>query len=311
MIHTNESQIDPLVRAAKKFYIDGLSQVEIAQSMCLSRPTVSRMLKKAVEVGIVDIHINDISYELLQLGEQLAKKFGLDSAIVIKSDNYNPDAAVEAAAYAASNYFNSIVKDSDLVGISHGTTVFKMLKYIRPSANITANAVQLQGSCSQNMPFLQGSYIVNELARTLGGSGYTMPVPSTLFSRVAHDLLLEELFVKRHFSLFSKLNIALVGIGTGCVDYEDKDMFSFPKYPNVVSNICTHFLDIEGQYVETEYQHHAIGIPYNTLKAVPQVIAVAVGASKKDAVLSALRSGIINSIITDEQIASYALFHSK
>ena len=89
-----ESQIDIVVQVAKKFYVDNLSQVEIAQELKLSRPTVSRLLKKAVDSGIVEIHINDTSYELLQMGQQLAAKFGLHSAIVVNGNASYPPAAI-------------------------------------------------------------------------------------------------------------------------------------------------------------------------------------------------------------------------
>lgn len=302
-----ESQIDIVVQVAKKFYVDNLSQVEIAQELKLSRPTVSRLLKKAVDSGVVEIHINDTSYELLQMGQQLAAKFGLHSAIVVNGNENYPPAAVSEAALAASNYLTSILKDQDLIGVGMGNAVFKMLDYIRAKPSVSADVIQIQGNSVLSQLYAQGSYIVLEFARRLGGTAYLMHAPLSVNSKLLRSLMMEERFMQNHFNRLEKMTVALIGIGTDELRYDNDDVCNFGEHFHPASNICSNFFDINGKPIETEYALHSFSVSTETLKKTPEVIALAVGAKKKEAVLSAVRSGIIKSLITDDRIAAYLL----
>ena len=48
-----------LVHVAQLYYQQNLNQSEISKIVVLSRPTVSRMLEEALEVGIVEIIVKD------------------------------------------------------------------------------------------------------------------------------------------------------------------------------------------------------------------------------------------------------------
>ena len=306
-IMSYESQIDIVVQVAKKFYVDNCSQVEIAQELKLSRPTVSRLLKKAVDSGVVEIHINDTSYELLNMGQQLAQKYGLHCAIVVKSNEGYYPAVIADAAMAASNYLTSILKDQDLIGVGMGSAVFKILDYIRTKPSVAADVVQIQGNSIMNQPYAQGSYIVLEFARRLGGTAHLMHAPLSVNSKLLHSLMMEERFMQNHFRMLEKMDIALIGIGTDNLRYDNEDLCDFGTDFKPASNICNHFFDLDGKLIETEYTQHTFGVPIETLQKVPEVIAIAVGARKKDAVLSAVRSGVIKSLVTDDRIAAHLL----
>ncbi len=46
-----------LIKVAKLYYESGLTQDVISQKLRLSRPTISRMLEEALELGIVKITV--------------------------------------------------------------------------------------------------------------------------------------------------------------------------------------------------------------------------------------------------------------
>ena len=50
---------DTLVRAARLYYLDGLSQSDVATALGVSRASVSRILSAARDQGIVEIRIHD------------------------------------------------------------------------------------------------------------------------------------------------------------------------------------------------------------------------------------------------------------
>ncbi len=72
--NSTEKKINQLVKISKYHYIDGLSQVEIAKKLHLSRPTISRALQTAKETGLVQIKINDPLTSTATLQKQLKEK---------------------------------------------------------------------------------------------------------------------------------------------------------------------------------------------------------------------------------------------
>lgn len=309
-----EKQLDTIVYIAKRYYIDGCAQLDIARELDISRPTVSRLIKKAQEIGIVTIRINDTSYRLLQQADQLEKKFGLHQVIVVKNDGLNDDTTISLVASATAEYLCSVVKDGQLICMSQGTTTFRTLNYLHPVVNYSVNAVQVTGDSTLDLPYLKDSYITQELARNFGGTAYVMQCPLLVRSRVLRDLLMEEIYIEKHFHMFKQIDIAIVGIGS--IDLLYENIFDDERerhkaveqllLKNAVGNICSNYFDKDGLSVPFDYGHF-IGISLAQLKAIPEVIGVAVGIHKKEAIAGALNLGVINTLITDEKVASYLL----
>ena len=73
-----------LARAARLYFVDGLSQKEVADKMQTTRSNVSRMLTAARERGVVQIRILDSAGRDHDLEEQLMDQFGLSEALVAR-----------------------------------------------------------------------------------------------------------------------------------------------------------------------------------------------------------------------------------
>ena len=58
--------------------------------------------------------------------------------------------------------------------------------------------------------------------------------------------------------------------------------------------------DGRGEFVETEMEERLVSIPLETLKKIPRKVALAGGEGKADAIRGALRTGMIDVLVTDE-----------
>jgi len=76
---------DQLLLAARLYYIDGLSQSEVARLAGVSQSKISRLLALARERGIVQIKVPDYNPRRPDLERRLRKDLGLAEAIVIHS----------------------------------------------------------------------------------------------------------------------------------------------------------------------------------------------------------------------------------
>src|SRR5690554_5239485 len=74
-----------LVKVAYMYYDGNMTQQEIADKLGVSRPSVSRLLQKARQSGVVEIKI---SYEgsFAKLEDALEKKFNLREAIITPTE---------------------------------------------------------------------------------------------------------------------------------------------------------------------------------------------------------------------------------
>jgi putative sugar-binding domain-containing protein len=78
-------------------------------------------------------------------------------------------------------------------------------------------------------------------------------------------------------------------------------------HQGVVAELCATMINGNGQIVSSPLSDRLIAINHTQLAAVPNVIAVAGGPSKHQAIAAALASGIINSLVTDTATARHLL----
>ena len=71
----------------------------------------------------------------------------------------------------------------------------------------------------------------------------------------------------------------------------------------VSTEISGVFLTAEGEPVSTGLSDRMISVTAEQLRAIPEVLAIPYGAARATAVLAALRSGLINGVITHTALA--------
>ncbi|HEY5778104.1 MAG TPA: sugar-binding domain-containing protein, partial [Terrimicrobiaceae bacterium] len=113
-------------------------------------------------------------------------------------------------------------------------------------------------------------------------------------------------------SLFNKLTIALVGIGSiepSLLVASSGNVFSTRELQEIrgrgaVGDICLRFYDSSGREVRDPAGNRVIGIDLDTFGRVPRAVGIAGGNRKHAAILGALRGKRINILITDQFTAA-------
>jgi deoxyribonucleoside regulator len=103
--------------------------------------------------------------------------------------------------------------------------------------------------------------------------------------------------VRPTVELFDRVTVALLGIGMPPTDAP----------PETAGHLLVYLFDAEGRILTGELE--AIALPLARLRAA-RVIAVAAGRPKHRAVTAALRTGLLDDLVTDEPTARYALEHA-
>ena len=70
-----------------------------------------------------------------------------------------------------------------------------------------------------------------------------------------------------------------------------------------VGDICTHVIKRNGEICDTGLDDRTVAVSYEEIKKVDTRIGVAIGESKVESILGALRGGVVNVFITNEVTA--------
>ncbi|WP_130103885.1 sugar-binding transcriptional regulator [Pengzhenrongella frigida] len=300
---------EQLLRVAWYYYVDELTQDEIAKRLSISRASAGRLLGRCRDSGIVRFTINSDYYESFQVGRQLKEKFGLKEALVPPSDetDLQNQAIVNARlGRGGAQYLQSHLKPGDILGMGWGDTVRQTMDSLSSDAIADVSTVTLTGGV--------GAYI-NTLrrARDDRGSGLldaVLPTPILASSEALATALRAESEVQDVLKMARRANHAIVGIGSmtgqatlAQVGNATQDELARYADAGAVGDVLGLFYDAQGQLVDLPIHRRRIGIEMDDLMAIPNVVGVAGGMSKRAAISGALRGGFLDVLVTTEEVA--------
>lgn len=309
-----------MVKVASLYYKGNLTQESISRKLKISKYQVNRILKRAVNSGIVQINIIDPTINVSTLEDKLEKNFNLKRAIVVENYGLSDIELKSKLGQAAAKYLLEIIKDGDVIGVSWGTTINNVINHLPSKINRNVEVVQITGGSHQLSVNLNCHDVARRFASKFGVEPHLLYAPATVDSKEVHDLLINETSIRKTFEYFNKITIAVVGIGalypkvistlvkTGHIKGEDLKSL---KENNAVGDVFSHFFDISGNICDSSLSGRLIAMSVGDLLKVPYSIGVAGGQLKAEAILGAIRGGYINIIVTDSSAAEKILKLSK
>lgn len=306
----NSARRELLIDIAKKYYIENMSQEEIARSMHMSRSNISRLLKSCMENRIVEVKINDVMSKEPELALAIKKKFQLIDVLISPSQK-SLERSRESAGVLSAQYLQKILKNGMVLGITPGRTSYYVAHHVELPGTASVDAIQLVGGTVSQTLDTDSQEITKRIARKLNGSSHVLHAPHMVKTKLLKDLLLQEPSISDHFKKFEEIDVALLGIGSSKLHITTQmKTGSLSKADSLqlielgaVADICGKYFDINGKTCNAGINERAIAIDLETLQKIPVVIGVAAGLEKVKATLSILRSGIINVLIIDEYLA--------
>ncbi len=308
-----------LVSIAKLYYIEGLSQQEIADKISVSRPTVSNLLKRCKEEGIVEIRIRDTNSLIHVLQRELKSSFGLREVVVVPS---GPDDAttVERTGRAASEMLVRSLRDGLKIGISWGVTTYKTIHSVDVAPLYqNVEVCQLVGALGSINPSYDGYELARTLGQKLNGIYSTIQAPGVVSSIEARQIFLREPGIAAAIEKARCVDMAILGVSPDAPEYSSlvragyitlEESAEISRNGGVGHSCGIHF-DIDGRVMSTSLNDRIVGITIEDLRRIPEVILAACGVVKADAILGALRTGLFHSLATDEAAALKLLAETK
>ncbi|MDI3481607.1 MAG: hypothetical protein PWQ97_1262 [Tepidanaerobacteraceae bacterium] len=302
-----------LIRIAHMYYAENKTQQEIASRLGVSRPSVSRLLQKARDEGIVEIKIN-YGDSFARLEDALEKAFGIKEVIITPFEE-EVEGLKKSLAEAAAGFLMRILKDGDIVGVSMGTTLAYMYEYLKNAPKHKVTFVPLIGGVGQTRLDVHSNHIVINLARAFDGDWQLLHAPAIVDNINVKKTILSDKNTRYVMEFAEKSNIALIGIGAPLTPHStifqtgyftEKELEEL-KNAGAVCDLCSIFLDKDGKQCQAEINERVISIPLEKLDKIPLVIGVAGGREKQEAILAALKGKHLDVLITDEHTGKFLL----
>lgn len=293
-----------LHEVASLYYLDEITQAEIAERLGMSRPGVSRLLSEARRRGIVRIEIPPLPQEDREdLTEELRVALGLNRVILTEPSPPEVRGSTLSQALAAALRDMALRRGSVLV-LSTGRTIFETIHAQVPEL---PGVVVVPSVGGQGEP--EAWYAANELTRHFaqecGGHPEFLFAPS-LPGPHLYETLLHDPSTSHVIDLWSRADCAVLGIGSPprlrnsiASDIPLGD----PALDAAVGDVCLHFFNVAGEPITFPGSDRVIGTPVETLRAIPHAIALATGPDKTPSIIGAARGGYMNELITDTATA--------
>jgi DNA-binding transcriptional regulator LsrR (DeoR family) len=292
---------------ARRFYLEGVSKSDIAAELGLSRFKVARMLDWALESGLVRIELDTRGELNLDLSVRLRAACGLRHCVVIDAPEDDEGLLRSALGRAAAGLLTEIVEPGDVVGLAWARSLMAMRTSL--STLPACDVVQLTGALS--LPEDDSSIeLVRDLARKSNGRGFFYYAPMVLPDAATARALRTQPDIARAIERYPNVTKAVIGVGAwqdglstvagALTEQERREIYDL----GVRGELSGVQIDGDGNAVTTPLTDRMIGIDAEQLHAVPDIIAVAYGTAKVDAVHAGIRGGFITSLVTHTTMAS-------
>jgi len=293
--------------AAILYYEKNYTQQKIAQIMNLSRQTVSKLLNEAIKENIVEIKIHNPELIYSRLEEDICDKFNIEKAVICGVST--PDESLRrlmTVKKAADYILTHIENGNKKIAISWGRTIQMLISEFRNITTPDNIVFPLFGATDQEQSYFLSNELARSFADKIGAKIKYAWFPYRPDSIHDCELFKKTSYYKKLYDLWNDIDIAIVGIGNNEIISSFEKIFGYnEKCISAIGDISTHFFDSDGNFVEL-YKNTLCASEEN-LKNAKKTIAIACGDDKTAAIIGALRTGLINTLITDEYTAKKIL----
>jgi deoxyribonucleoside regulator len=304
-------------RVASLYYDQKKNQQEISEITGIARPIISRIITEARERGIVKI-IVQYPWTSKELEDDLVRTFGLKKALVMVSDYQSYDELLNGLGILVAGYFNSILRDNMVIGISWGIALSHMIRVLQPREVKDVEVIQIIGASGTENNLSEGPLLAQMLSTRLNCVCRYLHAPLVVDNVMIHDGLLQERGIHDTLTRAKHADVALVGIGSVNSDLNPLVRSGYMTEAErlklvaegAVGDICGQYYTSNGEWLDIDINHRIIGIDLQTLSQIETVIGVAGDIRKGNAILGALRGKYIDVLATDAKTAQYLLDHA-
>ncbi|MER6766702.1 MULTISPECIES: sugar-binding transcriptional regulator [Amycolatopsis] len=294
---------------ARQYYLEGMAKTDIAAQHGISRYKVARILDACVAEGIVRIEITGSAAVDTELSERLRRHYRLKHALVVSGPFPDGEGLRDALGRAAADLLAETLTEDDVLGVAWGRTLDAMARQVKDLP--PCRLVQMTGIAGA----VQASSVdlIRQLTSVTRGPHHPIYAPLMVSDRHTGEALRRQAGIHAAVSRWPDITVAVVAVdgwsshGSQVYDVLTDDDREELANLDVASEMCSIFFDRDGRPVPTTLAERTMAIPHSQLGRIPEVIAVAGGTEKTEALQSVLRGSTVTSVVTDAAVATELL----
>jgi deoxyribonucleoside regulator len=302
------------MRIAWMYYVEGLTQNDIADRLGIGRVTVVRNINEAIKQREVKIWIEGEVADCIAIEAELKVAFNLSEAIVVPETAHATN-ITKSIGNAAGMYISDTLKDGMSVGVGWGATLYESLQTLAIKQVENVQVISLLGGIVQARRFNPAEFAW-QFARAIGADCYLLQAPAVVDSPATREALIERCGLNDVFKRAEKLDIAMLSAGTMAPSstafrfnmLSEQDRLALIA-KGAVGDLLYNFYDIDGKLIDHPVNKRIMSIPLAQLRDVPLRVLSAGGSEKIDAILGAIKLIDCNVLITNEETAKALLAH--
>jgi deoxyribonucleoside regulator len=303
-----------LILAARLYFLDGLSQSQIAKLVKVSQAKVSRMLALARERGLVRITVSEYEPRDTALERKLGRALGIEAIVIRSVPSQRVTEPRQMVGYFAARPVLDWFASANTVALAGGRTIQALVEHLKPPAAPRAiEFVQAMGTIDSS----PGPYDAVELGRTLArrwkGTFERLNAPALLpdADTCARLLRLEQ--IQHVVRRLAAADLALVGVGTltNSVFVErgvlNPTELASLRDAGAVGEILGRFYNQAGEECATPFRDRVVSLGLKELRKIARRVGVVAGTDRTDAIRAAIRGDLLSALIIDESGAAALL----
>ncbi len=302
-----------LSEIAWMYYVEDMTQGEIARKLSVSRPTILSYLKLARERRIFEIRLQPEHFRLHRLSSQLRQHLNLTEVYIVDEPEKSGPELLKAVCTAAGHVLTENVEPGDQIGVSWGETI-QLVSQLMPLRTVDNVVVrQLIGSLAN--PIVESAEACTlEIARKLSAQCVNFNAPAICSTATLAQALRREPIVAQQLDDIGRCTKAILSLSPCDLSTHAYKLGVSPKQAIIeygargaVGIMLARFMDAQGTPVLGELDDRLIGLPLDALRAIGDVILVVCGMQKVVPTLAAIRGGYVRRLVIDRPSATRLL----
>ena len=304
-----------IYKIARLYFIENMSQLNIAKAMGVSRASVCRALDTARESGMVNISLSapPPKDSHPKLAGELKELLGLND-VVLAATAHSDDTPAELellsqdVSMVAGMHMPQMLKNARMIGLGWGRTIYNTATHL-PSVNDGKRRVfvPLVNNFTTSNAYLQTTCITARFADSFRALGYYLNVTNR--ERQPGERTVEESDQLRQLSVYwDALDAAVITFSSTenlksyeyCGDLWYSEGDEGPnRHPGALFEVLAHVYYADGSYFRFNPNYDLIAMDLQRLRQLPTVVCVAAGKKKVDAIINAAHCGFYKTLVVD------------
>lgn len=293
-----------LAHVARRYYLEDWKQSEIAAELGVSRPMVSRLLREARELGVVEITVHAPGREAEALPPRLRETTSLTGGVLV------PDGAGDKETnLALCRGALSLLEELDArrVGIGWGHFVGQLVSLVErepPLRSPVEELCPLLGNAGIPIRNYHTNENVRILAHAWGAEPRFLYLPALPESYEEKQVLCSTELYRQMEQTWAAVDTALVNIG----NYPSTpDFASVARYGDLLSRqracgrLLAYYFNESGQIIRSDHDF-AIQMPLEQMSRCRNVVGLCSANTALRALRGALRTGLFTHIVARAEL---------